>query len=173
MASKKKTSVKRKTAPKVHRRRHAPHGPHHILFYAALFFVVFIVTYTLTVNFDWAASEEVAMQQPQNTVAGIYSGVTPCADCSGIDTKLMLNTDTLGAPSTYKLKLTYQGRDTSFTEDGTWTTHELNGEDIITLTPKGKEQTTSYMVLNNSQIRQLDGDLQPIPTSMPFTLTKE
>lgn len=172
MASKTKSPAKRKTAPKTHHRRHAPHGPHHILFYTVLFLVVFLVTYTLSFNFNWAAPEGNTQTQ-QNTLAGIYSGVTPCADCSGIDTKLLLSEDQYGTPTSYKLKLSYQGRDTTVTETGTWSVSLLNGDTVITLMPKNNEQKTSYEVLNKNQIRQLDGDMQPIPTSMPFTLTKE
>lgn len=48
--------------------------------------------------------------------AGTYSGVTPCADCEGIETEL-----TLSADDTYKLVTTYLGTEeenNSFTKEG-------------------------------------------------------
>ncbi|ATM94720.1 copper homeostasis/adhesion lipoprotein NlpE [Yersinia frederiksenii] len=47
-----------------------------------------------------------------------YHGVLPCADCSGLDTSLFLDSD-----GTFVLKETYQGSkngDESFAEYGTW-----------------------------------------------------
>ncbi|MBB2149671.1 copper resistance protein NlpE [Pedobacter gandavensis] len=62
-------------------------------------------------------TEETASKDPHNAQnsldwAGTYTGVTPCADCEGIQTELTLNPD-----MTYILKTNYMGRDTHFPED--------------------------------------------------------
>lgn len=162
---------KKSSQKNVTHHKHAPHGPHHILFYIILFVVVFGVTYTIFSNFNWAGSAETPMMQ--STVQGTYTGVTPCADCPGIDTTLTLNENAYGNPTTYSLSLVYQERDSSFTETGAWTLSTWKNKPLITLVPKESAQVTYYEVLSNNQIRQLDGDRNPIPESIPFTLTKE
>lgn len=98
-----------------------------------------------------------------------YEGITPCADCTGIKTTLKINS----SPSTYSLNLNYEGKNTSYTETGTWTLSNDSGRGIYTLSPSTSNgQKTMYQILNATQIRQLDGDGNPIPESMPFTLTK-
>lgn len=155
----------------VHHHKHAPRGPHHILFYVILFFVVFGVTFTIFSNFQWAG--QVDAPAAQKMYQGTYTGTTPCADCPGINTSLTLNENNYGNPTTYSLSLDYQGRDTSFTEKGAWTVSTWKNKPLITLVPQDSTQVTYYEVLSSSQIRQLDGDRNPIPESMPFTLTKE
>lgn len=166
-----KKSAKKKTATP-HHHRHAPSKPHHILFYVILFFVVFGVTYTIFSNFSWAG-HDTQITRIEPSTQGTYTGVTPCADCPGINTTLTLNEAPDGDPSTYSLNLTYQDRDTDFTETGKWTLSTWKGKPLITLVPQDSAQVTYYEVLSKNQVRQLDGDRNPIPESMPFTLTKE
>lgn len=167
-----KKSPQKKTASKpVHHHKHAPRGPHHILFYVILFFVVFGITYFVFSGLNIASDS--SQMQTQEMYQGTYTGVTPCADCPGIDTSLTLNENMYGNPTTYSLTLNYQERDTTFTETGTWTVSTWKNKPLITLVPKESTQVTYYEVLGNNQIRQLDGDRNQIPDSMPFTLTKE
>ncbi len=162
---------KKSSSTKTTHHKHAQYGPHHILFYVILFFVVFGVTYTIFSNFEWAA-QETEITTTQNVYQGTYTGVTPCADCSGITTTLMLNENNTGNPTTYLLNLSYQERDTTATETGKWTVSTWKNKPLITLVPQDSAQVTYYQVLNSTQIRQLDGDRNEIPDSMPFTLTK-
>ena len=163
----KKQPVK-KTA---HHHKHAPSGPHHILFYVILFFVVFGVTFAIFSNFQWVG--QVEAPTAQNMYQGTYTGTTPCADCPGINTTLTLQENSYGNPTTYSLKLDYEERYTTSTEKGVWTVSTWKNKPLITLVPQDSTQITYYEVLSSNQIRQLDGDRNPIPESMPFTLTKE
>ena len=80
---------------------------------------------------------------------GTYSGVLPCADCSGIETGLTLNAD-----NTYLLTTSYLGKQ----DPGTNTLEgkfEWNGNFINLLGIKKGERPTTYKVEEN-RIRQMD-----------------
>ncbi len=47
----------------------------------------------------------------EEMMVGVYQGVTPCADCEGIQLELKLNTD-----KTYELKQTYLGKKETLTD---------------------------------------------------------
>lgn len=80
---------------------------------------------------------------------GTYSGVLPCADCSGIETGLTLNAD-----NTYVLTTSYLGKQDSGanTLEGKF---EWNGNFINLLGIKEGERPTTYKVEEN-RIRQMD-----------------
>lgn len=165
MPKKKKRVIKRT-------RKHVLSAPPHLFFYIVVFFVIFTVTFFLFSNFNWAKSASVQNDTTENTLMGTYSGTTPCADCKGIETKLSLYENSYGNPTSYILKMTYVGRDTTpFIETGTWTATK-GKQAIITLVPANSTGVMYYQILSASQIRQLDGDRNPIPSSLPFTLTK-
>lgn len=158
-----------KTAKKSHKKRvkrTTPADPHYhrrLLLWLLLLIslaVLFIVLYKQTYP------SQVAVQ-PTSTS---YTGTTPCADCSGIKTTLTLSQN----PNTYALNLVYEGKDTSFTEKGTWNQSQWKtnpNKMVYTLTSTNGNKTY-YEVLSPTQIRQLDGDGNEIPSSLPFTLTK-
>ncbi len=80
--------------------------------------------------------------------AGTYYGVTPCADCPGIETTLTLNSD-----YTYKLSLVYQERNVApFVEEGVFKFDKTGNK--ITLYYNNKE-SNKYFVGEN-YIKQLD-----------------
>lgn len=80
---------------------------------------------------------------------GLYEGVLPCADCSGIETSLELNSD-----NTYNLKRRYLGNQPtkSITSSGTFSWNADGGK--ISL-EKVRGNTTDYLVGEN-QLIQLD-----------------
>ncbi|MBP6913208.1 MAG: copper resistance protein NlpE N-terminal domain-containing protein [Candidatus Levybacteria bacterium] len=100
-----------------------------------------------------------------------YSGTTLCADCTGIKTQLTI----YNTPPKYTLHMEYEGKDTSITEQGTWIIKSLKNnpeKEMYVLNPKVGGPKTLYEILNKNQIRQLDGDGNPIPETLPFTLTR-
>lgn len=159
-----------KTAHKVH--RHAPSKPHHLILYIVLFFAIFGFTYYLFSGFNWMGTEMASEMNSESSLKGIYTGTTPCADCPGIKTTLTLHENNAGYPTTYSLKMDYIGRDTQMTENGKWTQSLWKNQALITLVPQDSAQVTYYVVLSSTKIRQLDGDRNAIPESLPFTLTK-
>jgi len=81
---------------------------------------------------------------------GIYFGITPCADCPGIETTLTLNRN-----FTYKLSLVYQDRDVNpFIETGTFKFDESGNKIELN---NGENGFTKYFVSEN-YIIQLDID---------------
>jgi heat shock protein HslJ len=80
---------------------------------------------------------------------GTYKGITPCADCEGIATEVILNND-----QTYIIKTKYIGKDNEkvFKEKGTFT-WDKTGTTIIFNDFKGKPN--QYKVVENKLI-QLD-----------------
>ncbi len=72
--------------------------------------------------------------------AGTYSGILPCADCTGIETLLALNPD-----NTYRLRSTHLGRDAKvFEETGTFI-WQLDGRTVLLESPTPR----LYMVAEN------------------------
>ncbi|MDO9162597.1 MAG: YbaY family lipoprotein, partial [Methylococcaceae bacterium] len=83
-----------------------------------------------------------------------FVGVTPCADCSGIEQTL-----TLRADGVYRLRRVYQGKpDGSFTELGRWST-DTSGKRLTLLS--GTELSL-LEVIDSDTLRQLDRLGQPI-----------
>lgn len=162
----KKTSTK-----KTH--RHAPSRPHHVLLYVLLFIGIFGLTYFISSRFDVVGTTQPVEVNTETSLMGTYTGTTPCADCPGIKTELTLNENNAGYPTTYSLKMDYIDRDVVSTETGKWTQSVWKKNTLITLVPSGSAQVTYYIVLGPNEIRQLDGDRNPIPEAMPFTLTKQ
>ncbi|WP_373516079.1 copper resistance protein NlpE, partial [Persicitalea sp.] len=86
--------------------------------------------------------------------AGTYTGVLPCADCEGIETKITLNQE-----GTYAKKSTHlgKGNDNSFEEKGNYT-WDANGQQI---TLEGQDKPNQYFVGENT-LTQLDMEGQKI-----------
>lgn len=101
--------------------------------------------------------------------AGTYTGITPCADCEGIQTSLQLNQD-----KTYLLRTRYMGSsDAVKTRRGNFTWNEAGNTVTLGSLP-AEEAATQYKIGENS-VTQLDrtgaligGELAPM-----YVLSKE
>ncbi len=93
-------------------------------------------------------------------VAGTYKGILPCADCSGIDMEIVLNTN-----GTYVLKTVYLGKKEL-------TTNEFSGKYLWntagnTITLEGVEKPNTYFVGENYLAKldmngeRISGELAP------------
>ena len=80
---------------------------------------------------------------------GTYKGILPCADCSGIETEVVLNKD-----FTYVIKTKYLGKndDKRFEEKGSFT-WDASGS-IITF--QGKTKSNNQYKVQENQLVQLD-----------------
>jgi uncharacterized lipoprotein NlpE involved in copper resistance len=86
--------------------------------------------------------------EPTMDWPGTYTGVLPCADCEGIQTRITLYSD-----YTYKMWYQYMGKgDETFNESGTF--HREGDSDVITLEGKDSFQ---YKVGENT-LTHLDAD---------------
>lgn len=98
---------------------------------------------------------------------GEYTGIEPCADCSGIETSLTLKDD-----GTYILDQTYQGKETKpLTTEGKFNWNDEG--DTITLN-LGGGQSTQYFV-SEQRIFHLDKDGKRVQGDLAdaYTLKKQ
>ncbi|HMS22847.1 MAG TPA: copper resistance protein NlpE [Candidatus Levybacteria bacterium] len=140
----------------------------HDLTRLSFLFLIFFVLCLLFLVVVKKTQEKTNPTPPQTTV---YSGTTLCADCTGIKTTLTI----YNTPPTYVLHMEYEGKDTSLTEKGTWTIKNAKNDSshqMYVLNPKVGGAKTLYEILSQNQIRQLDGEGNPIPETLPFTLTR-
>lgn len=99
--------------------------------------------------------------------AGTFTGTLPCADCPGIDTRIVLATD-----GTYTISESYQERSApELKGDGTWTTEEDNQR--LRLDPNSKtDNDRLFAILSHDEIRQLDLEGKPIDSTLPYNLKR-
>lgn len=87
---------------------------------------------------------------------GTFTGITPCADCPGINTAIVFFPD--GAFSEH---LKYMERDSDFQDSGKW----IIKDSLITATyEKGNHRY--FKVISDSTIKMLDGDGNEITGSI-------
>jgi copper homeostasis protein (lipoprotein) len=104
-----------------------------------------------------------------------YSGMMPCADCSGIKTTLMLTRSDQGAPINFTMSETYVGRPSAGTRntDGSWSIVHGDATDknatVYQLHPHRSTAVTSFLKVGG-ELRMLGGDMTELPASMPHTL---
>ena len=96
-----------------------------------------------------------------------FEGVLPCADCSGIRTRLVLTRRAAGwAEGTYRLTETYIGRGGPLVTRGDWTTLRGSAADdddtIYELNPDDADRARHFLRLGEDKaLRTLDRDLKP------------
>lgn len=84
---------------------------------------------------------------------GVFTGVTPCADCPGIYTVLQFS------PDMYFFEyLKYLDRDAHFADTGVWKVQDS----IITVSFKNNRQNRFYKILNDTTVKMLDSDQKGI-----------
>jgi predicted secreted protein len=104
-----------------------------------------------------------------------YSGMTPCADCSGIKTFLVLNRNNQGAPANFTMRESYSGRPAAGTRTtgGTWAIVHGDATDknatVYQLHPSGSAAPINFLKVDN-ELRMLGGDMTELPASVPHTL---
>ncbi|WP_158838492.1 copper resistance protein NlpE [Polaribacter sp. L3A8] len=96
-------------------------------------------------------------------ITGVYQGEFPCGDCTGIDNKMTLNTD-----STFVLEKVYKGKGngTIFKESGKYTVTE--GQLVLDL----KASPFKYKIDEN-YIELLDIDGNIIKSDLNYKLIKQ
>lgn len=99
--------------------------------------------------------------------AGTFTGTLPCADCPGIETRLVLAAD-----GTYTITESYQERSApELKGDGTWTVEE--NDQRLRLDPNSKSDNDRlFAVLSQDEIRQLDAEGKPIESTLPYNLKR-
>lgn len=100
-------------------------------------------------------------------LAGTFTGTLPCADCPGIDTRIVLAAD-----GTYTITESYQERSApELRGDGTWTVEE--NPQRLRLDPNSKtDNDRLFAIVSADEIRQLDTQGKPIESSLPYSLRR-
>jgi len=125
-----------------------------------------------------AAQQQAAPAPARGKLVGAYRGVLPCADCPGIDTTVRLFAAADGAEShgRYVIRSSYQERNTTNTEMGTWTLEKGTPADpaasVYVLKSKTGNGVTNYLVVSDNEITQLDANRKPFTGTINFTLKK-
>lgn len=111
----------------------------------------------------------------QSLVLGEFDGVLPCADCSGLDTRLTLVEDRPGASEgTYVLSEDYIGKSPKpFESSGRWTTLKGNAKNpdavIYALDPGKPERVRYFLRRDDGSLLSLDRERNEIDA--PFDLS--
>lgn len=104
-------------------------------------------------------------------LTGIYKGLMPCADCTGIDETLIL-AGTKSDHGTFIMEDIYQGKNVEpFQSQGNW---EMAKDNIIKIIPSGKNvQALYFEILLNGDLQMLDTNMQKIDSPYNQILTKQ
>jgi copper homeostasis protein (lipoprotein) len=122
-----------------------------------------------------ATADRVAPAVSVKKILAVYEGVLPCAGCRGIRTELTLFDEDF----TYRLVETRLGTpdgDRTVESNGTWTLRRPSRKDpeatVYQLHPREPGDVRNFLIVDEQQIRQLDGDGQEIG-SAEYTLTRK
>ena len=125
-----------------------------------------------------ATPQQKAPAAAHGKLIAAYRGVLPCADCPGIDTTVRLFADPSGAEDhgRYVTRSSYQERNTTNTEAGTWTLQKGTPSDasasVYVLKPKTGNGVTNFLLVGDNEIKQLDNDRKPFTGTVNFTLKR-
>ncbi|WP_168203207.1 copper resistance protein NlpE [Marinobacter fonticola] len=103
---------------------------------------------------------------------GVWQGTLPCADCSGIDTRLTLYKD----PYLYRLEETYLGRQSEpVVYEGEWVLlPPVDNMDPgrVSLKSAAEEPLRQWQRLPRGNLEMLGRDGQPIRSDLSYTLQR-
>jgi copper homeostasis protein (lipoprotein) len=124
-----------------------------------------------------ATQHQKAPTASSGTLISAYRGVLPCADCPGIDTTVKLfGADPQATHGRYLINHVYQGRKSSYTETGTWSTEKGTPDDasanVYVLKPKTGSGVTNFLRVGDDEIKQLDNDRKPFAGTVNFSLKR-
>lgn len=109
----------------------------------------------------------------------VYSGVLPCADCSGIHTTLTLYRNQDGHPSRYELRQEYVGapKATTHVDRGAWSAGvtRLDGQQypLVILNPNESDGRQLFVQNARNAVERLDDKGQLIHSGMNETLIQQ
>lgn len=110
----------------------------------------------------------------------VYSGMLPCADCSGIRTTLTLYRDQFDAPTRFQLREEYlQGSSVGLTavERGDWS-QEIRVKDdrqmeLYTINPETPDAKRQYLRDAVNAVEQLDQNGELIESNLNYRLLRK
>lgn len=148
----------------------------------AVLIVLFFAVSGLLVMKAQLSQKPISTLAPSSTPAVVpfatYQGMLPCADCSGLDTKLVLYTSGINKNSgTFQLLETYTGKnDHPFVTSGSWAVVKGNKQNpqasIYQLTDTSSN-VTYYLQVNPQSVQMLDQQKNVIKSPFKMILTKQ
>lgn len=138
----------------------------------------FVIARVLHKSFPPLTLMSKTQQKPSN-IWGVFSGTLPCADCSGLQTDLVLFVDTATQhPTSYMLSYTYTGRlNAPIITWGTWSMAQGNAKDphaqIIVLDADKPGHEQFFLNIKNTKLQMLDKFKSEITSPFPMTLAKQ
>ncbi len=121
---------------------------------------------TFTLN-RRAAGAPTSLEELKDKYTGTFAGTLPCADCSGIETKLTLKKD-----NTYVLETVYKGKGNKkpYIKKGKWT----SSEDLAFIElDYDKKESIYYSLIDGNTLEKLDNHAQPISSNLNYRLIRE
>lgn len=119
------------------------------------------------------AREPVAIPDYYSRI-GTFTGVLPCANCSGIDTELVLYIDSDSGHRRYLLRQTYKATrdgDQTYWESGPWEVIKReDGHELYRLSFQSEEHRRSFSVHTDRIIRLLDRNEEDIDSGLNYNL---
>lgn len=143
----------------------------HTLFAETIFVFVFLLVGFLLGLFVYRQVSLHTKPSPPSILA-TYVGKLPCADCSGIDTTITLLSD-----HTYQESDVYEGKNTTFSQNGYWMVVKgiPSNQTVSTyqLAPYGQSNNVFYEIISETKIQQLDQNRNVISSPFSLVLTKK
>ncbi|RKQ97016.1 NlpE-like protein [Kushneria sinocarnis] len=122
------------------------------------------------------ASNEPANPSPYAQAQGTYQGTLPCADCSGIKTRLNIrNQDNTGASFTLKSTRIGQSQEPMKTKGQVLVLHDVGPNEYpLVYQLKGTNGNTIYnlLPLNSGDLKLLGKDYKQVQSNNDLTLRK-
>lgn len=104
----------------------------------------------------------------------IWSGVLPCSDCDGVDTRLVLRSD--GARRSFALTETYIGGEgeTRFSRSGAWVegVRDVDGESLASYTLDTGTGAQVFVLRPDGALELLDGEGRPSARDVDYRLQR-
>lgn len=117
------------------------------------------------------SAEATAATEAGENFERIWIGVLPCADCDGIQTRLLLTRDDDG--QTYELEETYLGAedDAVFNQTGRWVRDGDGERDLFVLDPDAPAGRR-FELRPDGALDLLDGEGRPLDTDGQYRLQR-
>ena len=137
--------------------------------------LIFIILLAL---FSFPAKAQRLSQR--DTITDVYRGVLPCADCIGIDTKLVLIHERFAGMGSFVLTETYMYRGDTvrlMETNGEWTHHRGSAADrnhtVVELFNNTGDQFRYYLLQKDNNLKMLDKELKEINSEANYVLKRE
>jgi uncharacterized lipoprotein NlpE involved in copper resistance len=121
--------------------------------YLLIFLAGFISCNQADKNSANSSAVEVQNVEKPKSISGAYDGVTPCADCPGIETTVLFKPDYVFVET-----LKYKERNTSFADTGRWSISHK----IITVSFSKQGNERFFLIKNDSSVAILDANKKEI-----------